>query len=389
MIPLLSGSNLRGAWGVFIPPLKPVPKGGWLIRILAVGCLFLFFLLPSFAQTSETDGPYVLINADSNAMAYQVKVTVSKEERNLSYSRQLPLKVHTDQDGRSFTVSMKPEPSIEPSVYTDNWPVVAISDIEGNFEQFRKLLQATGVIDKHLIWDFGSGHLVLLGDFFDRGTMVTECLWLIYKLEEEAKKSGGRVHFILGNHETMNLQGDVRYVHPKYQLTANALDVPLDKLYSMNNELGRWLRTKNIIEKIGEHLFVHAGVSQKINELSISTEQINTLARPVLDQYQNHENDTLQTIMWSDGPLWYRGYYRDRSGQDSTMMETIDQTLLQFEVSTIITGHTVVADSISTCYDGKVINIDTNHSQGYSEALFIENGKYHAVDTEGNKRRLY
>lgn len=356
---------------------------GVLIRILAVGCLFLFYLLPSFAQT-ETDGPYVLLNADSSEMAYQVKVTVSNEERDLAYSRQLPLKVNTDQEGRSFTISIKPELSIEPSVYTDNRPIVAISDIEGNFQEFRELLQAAGVMDKHLIWDFGDGHLVLTGDFFDRGTMVTECLWLIYKLEEEAKKSGGRVHFILGNHETMNLQGDIRYVNAKYQLTANALNIPLSALYSESNELGRWLRTKNIIEKIGDHLFVHAGVSQKINELSLSIEKINTVARPVLDLYQKHENDTFQTIMWGEGPLWYRGYY----GKES-IPEVIDQTLQQYEVSRIITGHTVVADSISIWYEGKVINIDTRHSEGFSEALLIENGNYYAIDKTGRKRSLF
>ena len=349
------------------------------------GCLLFFFLLsPSFAQKTETDGPYVMMKGDSNEVAYEVKVTVSKEERDLAYSRQLPLKVNTDQEGRSFTVSMKPELSMEPSVYTDNRSIVAISDIEGNFQEFRELLQATGVMDKHLIWDFGDGHLVLTGDFFDRGTMVTECLWLIYKLEEEAKKSGGRVHFILGNHETMNLQGDTRYVNAKYRLTANALDIPLSALYSESNELGRWLRTKNIMEKIGDHLFVHAGISQKINNLNLSIEQINTLARPVLDLYQKHENDTLQTIMWSDGPLWYRGY----CGKTS-IPEVVDETLKAHKVGRIITGHTVVADSISTWYDGKVINIDTRHSEGFSEALLIENGNYYAIDKTGRKRNLF
>lgn len=351
----------------------------WQSHIL-LGVIFSPLLV--FSQT-ETDGPYV-IKTDSNGVALEVKITISKHERNLSYSRQLPLKVNTDQEGRSFTVGMKPELPIERSVYTDNRPIVAISDIEGNFRELRELLQATGVIDKYLIWDFEDGHLVLTGDFFDRGTMVTECLWLIYKLEEEAKKSGGKVHFVLGNHETMNLQGDIRYVNAKYQLTVNALNIPLSELYSESNELGRWLRTKNIIEKIGDHLFVHAGISQKINNLNLSIEQINTLARPVLDLYQKHENDTLQTIMWSDGPLWYRGYY----GKES-IPEVIDQTLEQYEVSRIITGHTVVADSISTWYDGKVINIDTRHAEGFSEALLIKDGKYYAIDKTGRKRNLF
>ncbi len=46
---------------------------------------------------------------------------------------------------------------------------------------------------------------------------MTECLWLIYSLEEKAKAAGGYVHFILGNHEIMNMQGDFRYVQDKYR----------------------------------------------------------------------------------------------------------------------------------------------------------------------------
>lgn len=93
--------------------------------------------------------------------------------------------------------------------------------------------------------------------------------------------------------------------------------------------------------------------------------------------------------MWSDGPLWYRGYYADRPGEDANMLEAIYQTLKQFKVSTVITGHTVVADSISTWYEGKVINIDTRHSDGHSEALLIERGDYFAIDRNGHKRTLF
>ena len=30
-------------------------------------------------------------------------------------------------------------------------------------------MQGTGIIDEHLNWNFGKGHLVILGDMFDRG----------------------------------------------------------------------------------------------------------------------------------------------------------------------------------------------------------------------------
>jgi hypothetical protein len=51
--------------------------------------------------------------------------------------------------------------------------MLILSDIEGNFGAFRKLLQANHVIDDNFNWTFEKNHLVLIGDFVDRGTMVT------------------------------------------------------------------------------------------------------------------------------------------------------------------------------------------------------------------------
>jgi hypothetical protein len=117
-------------------------------------------------------------------------------------------------------------------------------------------------MDSAYNWIFGDGHLVLTGDFFDRGDQVTEVLWLIYSLEDKAKAVGGYVHFVLGNHEIMNLSGDLRYLHPKYvQNTVLLNEDYMGSLYGESSEIGRWLRTKNIVEKVGTILFAHAGIS--------------------------------------------------------------------------------------------------------------------------------
>ena len=42
---------------------------------------------------------------------------------------------------------------------------------------------------------------------------VNEILWFVYDLEGQAKEKGGRVHYLLGNHEYMVLYNDLRYIH--------------------------------------------------------------------------------------------------------------------------------------------------------------------------------
>ena len=188
---------------------------------------------------------------------------------------------------------------------------MVLSDIEGNFGALRKLLQANKVIDEDFNWKFGDGHLVLIGDFFDRGQQVTEVLWFIYYLEEKAKAAGGYIHFILGNHEIMNLSGDLRYVQQKYFDNATLLNQKYVTLYDENSELGRWLRTKNIVEKIGDIVFVHGGISGDINRMNISIPDINKLARPYYADSTFKNTDQKSDIIFSDlGPFWYRGYYK-------------------------------------------------------------------------------
>ena len=331
---------------------------------------------------SQDDGPYLFME-NEEWISYAFRG--GKLEKEILPDNRMfhELEVATDIPGKTFKFRLKPGFSYELSEYEMPKKLVAISDIEGNFGSFRKLLQATGVIDKDLNWSFGDGHLVLVGDFFDRGEMVTEVLWLIYKLEDQAWDAGGQVHFILGNHETMNLYGDLRYVHPKYKKSAELMGKGLAELYSSNTELGRWLRTKNVVEKVGNLLFVHAGVSEKVNGLGLSLESINQKTRPNLDTDPQYLSGEIDKLIGYEGVNWYRGYY------DTNVSDVIDGTLEQHGVDHIVTGHTMVADTISAHYGGKVINIDTPHKKGKSEALFVERNKFYCVDMEGKKKHLF
>ncbi len=335
----------------------------------------------------QVDGPYVFYTETDVQVKYIVQqngVNAVKEDKIPAPEREsVSLRVNTDEPGKTFVVQLKKKLQNEKSEHKKASKLFVFSDIEGNFSAMRKLLQGNGVIDSDLKWIFGDGRLVLIGDFVDRGDQVTEVLWLIYSLEEQAKAAGGYVHFILGNHEIMNMSDDLRYLHPKYLESAKLLNVHFMNLYGESTELGRWLRTKNVAEKIGKFLFIHAGISNEINSMDVSVSDINKLARPYYaDTLYDYKDIRLEAILGDLGPYWYRGYY---SKSKPAPKEQVDASLSKFRVKHIVTGHSLVADTVSLWFGGTVINTDTHHAKGHSEALLVEGDKLYRVNAAGNK----
>lgn len=338
------------------------------------------------------DGPYVFEENDSLHIHYLKgkSITLTKLPSNTSN-----LNIRIPAINMNIDIHCGTSYPPEPAEFPECEKLFCVSDIEGNFQAFNRLLVSNGIIDKQGNWTFGSGHLVCLGDFFDRGQQVTELLWFIYQLEEKAKKQGGYVHFLIGNHEIMNLSGDLRYNHAKYKSTAKLLGKSYNHLYGRNTTLGKWLRSKNVIEKIGNNLFVHGGISTDINNLDISISKINQIAQSYYDRQDEARNSTdtalIRLFDFTVSPHWYREYYlktamRIRSNGDTLVQASKEQviaTLNKFKVNQIITGHSIIADTITTHYQGHVINIDTRHALGQSEGLLILNAKYYRVSNTG------
>jgi len=345
------------------------------------------FTSPILSLAAKADGPYVLYSKDyvytkyvndENGMA-----TVISDSFVNSDKSKITLKVNTDVPGKLFPVKLKDQLTPEPSDFPGVTKILVVSDIEGSFGAFRKMLQGNGVIDSNFNWTFGTGHLVLTGDFVDRGDLVTEVLWLIYRLEDKAKAAGGYVHFILGNHEIMNMSGDLRYLNKKYATNALLLNEHFVNLYGENAELGRWFRTKNVMEKVGDFLFIHAGVSDLVNRMEVTPSSINQLVRPYYaDSTYRYPDPKLDTLYSDFGPFWYRGYY---TGTRKAGMPQIDSTLTKFGVKHIATGHTVIADTVSMLYGGKVFNTDVHHAKGISEGLLVDGNQVYRVNALGEK----
>ncbi|MBS1663765.1 MAG: metallophosphoesterase [Bacteroidetes bacterium] len=350
--------------------------------------ILLFLLGVTFCASAQTldDGPYVFYKGDSIEVL-SVNDGVLRRSAFLptpDYRLELPVnfREHTEWN---FTVNLQDSLRVEPSEFPQPEKMLVLSDVEGEFEAFRKLMIANDVMNEQYQWTFGKGHLVICGDLFDRGEQVTEFLWLLYKLEPEARKAGGYVHVILGNHDIMNLGGDVRYVQPKYMESADRMGTEYIYLYRDHSELGRWLRTKNIVEKIGRGLYLHAGISPQVLRLGLTASKINALVRPYYDKSQTrivYQDTTLAALFdGNTSPFWYRGYFATTPQTE----RLVDETCKFFDVGLIAVGHTIVYDNISFYFGRKVLGLDVDQHDGDHQAVLWENDAWYKVNDRGEK----
>lgn len=265
---------------------------------------------------------------------------------------------------------------------------LAVSDIHGDFTHFREILLASGVMDDSFVWTWGDGHLVILGDIMDRGSQVTECLWLVYLLAQQAERAGGAVHFVLGNHELMVLTGDIRYVHEKYlDGICGVTGMHCDDLFGPEMELGRWIRSRPAVLSLGDVLFVHGGIAPDGGVDGMSIPGMNELVWHGLglSSVGNLIEDT-ERVFGSLGPFWFRGYhYGMEDMYPETNAEEIAMLLGRYGVSRMVVGHTE-HDSIEAVCGGLVIAIDVPVDEtGGQQALLWEAGAFYRVNADGSR----
>src|SRR6202162_5709338 len=215
--------------------------------------------------------------------------------------------------------------------------VVAIGDVHGDFDDFVTILQRAGLIDVQHHWTGDQTTLVQVGDLLDRGPKPREVMDLVISLEKEAPKAGGRVVSLLGNHEMMNIMGDLRYgtaenyaayadsnsaerqksAYQEYvkwrnghaQLLAE-LPQPMEiteaewmarhplgfveqrEALGPNGSYGKWLREHSAVAKIGDEIFLHGGIHPNLAHLKLDT--INSHIRDEIKAFDSAKQDLLE-----------------------------------------------------------------------------------------------
>jgi Calcineurin-like phosphoesterase len=210
--------------------------------------------------------------------------------------------------------------------------VVAVGDVHGDLEAFTTMLRRTGLVDESRHWAGGTSLLVLPGDFTDRGPKVREIMDLLIDLEEQAPRTGGRVIVLLGNHEVMNLMGDLRYVTPEIYASfvgpqsnsrreslydaylkliagqaetarRGGIDVPQPdareawmaehpagfveyvEAFGLRGRYGSWLRRKPVVFRAGDVAFLHGGLDP--GRGAVSLDAINDTATAEIRMFDN------------------------------------------------------------------------------------------------------
>lgn len=319
-----------------------------------------------FQYPSISDGPYVFIEED-HFLRKSIKNGVVSSER-------------LEKD--NFNTEYFPDPAI----FNNINKIAALSDIHGQYDLLIELLKNNKIIDEDLKWIFGDGHFVIVGDVFDRGDKVNEVLWFLYDLEIQAKKKGGYVHFLLGNHEYMILQNDLRYIHTKYHKTPFLLGIEYKELYGENTVIGRWLRSKSTIIKINDIMFTHGGISKEFfSSVDFDLEKINRDMRESIDlSIDEMVSNNFYNIYFGEKSLtWYRGYYY----HDMTDKQ-LNKLLDKIEAKRIVVGHSS-NDNILEFYDNIIYCVDSSMKLGkYGEILLIKNNVFYRGTLDGEQIEL-
>jgi len=365
-------------------------------KIFIIFTLFIF--ISCFAQEIQfnkadstaklTDGPYVFWENENITIKYIADDNYVSQDITIKKKGQFTFELE-EFEGKFEISSYLPE--IIPNIFSNVYKFFVISDIHGQYDRMVKILKDNKIIDANLDWAWGNGHLIILGDVFDRGDKVTECLWLIHKLEMQAENFKGRVHYLMGNHEIMVLQGDDRYVADKYKKTAKLMQLDHKNLYSPSSEFGRWLRTKHTIIKINDVLFVHAGIHPKLLNNHQDFQKINNFIRNNIDTPKDKikQDELLNFLFRSEGPLWYRGYFQNTKTSAQIKQDELLHLLADIGVNKIVVGHTT-QDFINPFFKNSVIPVDTGIKNGdKGEALLFERGIFYRVKADSSKEQLW
>lgn len=330
--------------------------------------------------------------------------------------------------------------------------IIVIGDLHGDFQKTIQCLKLAKVLEedinldvnstKRYKWVGGDSVIVQIGDQIDRCRNLPchnpestnpdensdiKILKFFTDLHLKALKKGGAVYSLVGNHEIMNVVGRMDYVSYKgikgfekednYGKKIYEGEIPKDVTdlearnfaFQPGNPIAEYLAcSRKLVLKIGDYLFVHAGVLPIIAEMypnDVGIEEMNNiltaylfnmldkkeiakhqiLLGPEIVEKELFSNDIDQST-YDISPLWNRKFGRiSRSNnleQNNEVCNSIFNPVKKiYKINKMFIGHTPQEDIINSSCDNGLWFTDVAMSKAFggygknqAQVLVIEKG---------------
>ena len=252
--------------------------------------------------------------------------------------------------------------------------VVAVGDVHADIGAFRRALRAAGAIDARDEWVGGAMTVVQMGDLIGRSNDERQVLDFLFDLQRRARKAGGTIHALIGNHEVMGgrldnqavgpnpfdawesvpglLRDDPRLRHlPPHARARGAALMP-------GGPYARQIAEFPVVLKLRDTVFVHGGIVPRWAQYGV--ERINREVRDWL-RGQTPEPDSSYGVDDGDRVMWTRQFSSGVTADDCALLA---ESLKVLGARRMIVAHTVHPEITARCSD-RVWAIDVGMSRAY------------------------
>ena len=145
--------------------------------------------------------------------------------------------------------------------------IFAVGDAHSDFKRLARAMAAAGILEapverpEDARWRAGKAVLVTTGDMIDKGPRALDVLRLLRDVREQARRAGGEVVILAGNHEAEFLADPGAPKGKEFAAQLKAAKINPADVAACKGEFGDFLCSLAFAAKVGDWFFAHGGNS--------------------------------------------------------------------------------------------------------------------------------